>query len=245
MLAQQALAAEQHVAVEEGLGQLVVGVVGGAGALVDILGQKVELEVAVHLGARTTVADPVQDDVLGRVQRRHHATVLLRQGQAPAFHVELVHRLQQGGFQLEVLPQFTEQPGQALLHRLVGEERLPEHREQAVPGGAGHQQRRLLPEIGRRAVALVDADHGVDGEDQRRRGDGCVTLAQGAEHGQAEAGQGQGADEDPGKGEEQLDRKRGDAEAAQDHQQCREAALPAVVGFGQGAGDDAEEQRDQ
>ncbi|MNF61842.1 hypothetical protein D3C84_435080 [compost metagenome] len=245
LLAQQALAAEQHVAVEEGLGQLVVGVVGGAGALVDILGQEVELEVAVHLGARTTVADPVQDDVLGRVQRRHHATVLLRQGQAPAFHVELVHRLQQGGFQFEVLPQFTEQPGQALLHRLVGEECLPEHREQAVPGGAGHQQRRFLPEVDGRAVALVDADHGVDGEDQGRRGDGRVALAEGAEHGQAEAGQRQGTDEDPGVREQEFHREGGDAENAQGYQQCGESPLPAVVGFGQGAGDDAEEQRDQ
>ncbi|MCY1212614.1 hypothetical protein D9M72_243520 [compost metagenome] len=128
LLAQQALAAEQHIAVEEGFGQFVVGVVGRTGAFVDVLGQEIELEVAAHLGAGPAIADPVQDDFLGRIQRRHHLAVLPCQFQASRFHVELAHRLQQRGLQFEVLPQFQEQPGQALLHRLVGEERLPEHR---------------------------------------------------------------------------------------------------------------------
>ena len=50
---------------------------------------------------------------------------------------------------------------------------------------------------------------------------------------------------DDGVGEEQFDRQRGDAEAHQRHGQRIEAALPTVVGLGQGAGDDPQEQRDQ
>jgi hypothetical protein len=84
LLAQQALAAEQHVAVEERLGQRVVRVVRGAGAFVDVLGEEVQLQVAADFRARPAVADPVQDDFLGGVQRGHHATVLLGQFQTPA-----------------------------------------------------------------------------------------------------------------------------------------------------------------
>ena len=187
LLAQQALAAEQHVAVEERVGQGVVRVVRGTGALVDVLGEEVQLQVAADFRAWATVADPVQDDFLGGVQCGHHAAVLLGQFQAACFHVHLPDRLEQRRFQLQVKTQFTEQPRQALLHRLVGKQRLPQHREQAVPGRAGHQQHRFVPEIGDRTAALVHADHGVDRQDQRRRGNRAIAFAQGAEHGQAES----------------------------------------------------------
>ena len=59
------------------------------------------------------------------------------------------------------------------------------------------------------------------------------------------AGQRQGDDEDDGVGEQQFDRQRGDAETHQRHGQGVEAALPTVVGLGQGAGDNPQEQRDQ
>src|SRR3546814_7346018 len=52
LLAQQALAAEQHVAVEERVGQCVIGIVRGAGALVDILGEEVQLQVAADFRTR-------------------------------------------------------------------------------------------------------------------------------------------------------------------------------------------------
>ncbi|MCY1416730.1 hypothetical protein D9M71_322460 [compost metagenome] len=202
LLAQQALAAEQHIAVEEGFGQGVVRVVRRTGALVDVLGEEVQLQVAADLRPRPAIADPVQDDLLGCVERGHHPAVLLRQLQAAGFDVQLANRLEQGGLELEVTAQFAEQPGQALLHRLVGEQRLPQHREQAVPGGAGHQQQRLMPEIGDFAAALVDADHGIDRQDQGRRGNRAVAFTEGAEHGQGEAGQGQGAAEDDRVGEQ-------------------------------------------
>ncbi|MNQ53728.1 hypothetical protein D3C85_677760 [compost metagenome] len=89
MQAQQALAAEQHIAVKEGIGQFVVGVMRGAGALVDVLGEEVQLEVAADRAPRSVVADAVQDDFLGGIQRRHHPAVLPGQGQPPLFHVEL------------------------------------------------------------------------------------------------------------------------------------------------------------
>ncbi|MOA70070.1 hypothetical protein D3C78_1986670 [compost metagenome] len=62
-----------------------------------------------------------------------------------------------------------------------------------------------MPEIADFTAALVYSDHGVDRQDQRRRGDGAVALTKRAEHGQAEAGQRQGAGEHQGIGEQQLD----------------------------------------
>ncbi|MNZ61345.1 hypothetical protein D3C78_794380 [compost metagenome] len=245
MLAQQALAAEQHVTVKERVGQGVVGIVRRTGALVDILSKEVQFQVAADLRAWPTVADPMQDDLLGGVQGGHHPTVLLGQFKATGFDVHLADRLEQRRFELEVKPQLAKQPRQALLHRLVGEQCLPQHRQQAVPGGAGDQQHRFMPEIGDRATALVHADHGVDRQNQGGRGNRTITFAQCPEHGQAKARQRQGKHEDVGVGEQPLDRERGNAEAHQCHRQRIQAALPAVIGLGQGAGDDPQEQRDQ
>ncbi|MNY49728.1 hypothetical protein D3C86_1851810 [compost metagenome] len=102
-----------------------------------------------------------------------------------------------------------------------------------------------MPEVGHRSAALVDTDHGVDRQDQRRRSNRTIAFAQGAQHGQAETGQREGNDKDDGVGEEQFDGEGGDAETHQRHGQGVETALPTVVGLGQGAGDDAQEQRDQ
>ncbi|MCY1422872.1 hypothetical protein D9M71_385690 [compost metagenome] len=217
LLAQQQLAAEQHVAVEERLGQAVVRVVRGAGALVDVLGEEVQLQVAADLRAGAALADPVEDDLLGGVERRHQAAVLLRQLQAALLDVEFAHRLEQRCLEAQVQAQFAEYPGQRLLHRLLAEQRLPEHREQAVPGRAGDQQQRLAPQVGDLAAALVDADHGVDRQDQGARGDGAVALAERAEQGQAEGRQRQRGDEQPGIGEQQLDGEGRGGEAQQGH----------------------------
>ncbi|MNQ53729.1 hypothetical protein D3C85_677770 [compost metagenome] len=121
---------------------------------------------------------------------------------------------------------------------------MPDHRQHPVPGRARHQQQRFQPQAGD-AAALLHADHAVDRQDQGRRAQGGVALAEGAEHGQGEAGQGQGGDEQPGIGEQPLHRIGRRAEAAEGHQQRGQAALPAVVGLGQGAGDHPEEQRNQ
>ena len=66
--AQQALAAKQHIAVEEGFGQFVVRVVRRAGAFVNVLGEEVQLQVAIDLGAGAAIADPMQNDLLGGVE---------------------------------------------------------------------------------------------------------------------------------------------------------------------------------
>jgi len=48
----------------------------------------------------------------------------------------------------------------------VGEQGVPQHREQAVPGRAGEQQQRVAPEVQRRRLAtLIGGDHAVDRED--------------------------------------------------------------------------------
>lgn len=186
---------------EKRLGQCVVGVVRGTDTLVDILGQEVQLEVAAYLRVWLAVAHPVQDDLLGCVQRGHHLAVLLGQFQAPCLDVERADRFKQAGLELQVAAQLEEQSGQALLYRLVGKQRLPQHRQQPVPGRTCHQQQRFVPEVGDLAAALVHADHGVDRSDQGGRSDGAVALAQRPEHGQAKGSQGQGNDEDPGVGE--------------------------------------------
>ncbi|MCY1283767.1 hypothetical protein D9M68_367050 [compost metagenome] len=241
---QQALAAVQHVAVEERLGQRVVGGVRGAGAFVDVLGHEVQLQVAAHLRSRPRVADAVQEDLLGGVERRDQLAVLPRQGQAPRLDVEAAQRLEQRRLELQVQAQLAVHPRQAVLHRLVGEQRVPQHREQAVPGRAADQQQRFAPEVLQLAVALVDADHAVDRQDQGRRGDRRVALAERAEHHQGEGGEDHAGDEQPGVGEQQFDGEGRHGKAQQGHQQRVETAQPAVVGLRQGAGDDAEEQRD-
>ena len=245
LLVEQALAAEQHVAVEERLGQPVVRVVRGTGALVDVLGDEIELQVAAHLGARPAMAETVENGLLGLVQRHHHLAVLPCQGEALALHVELAQRFEQARLDPQVFAQLEIQAGKTLLHRLVGEQRVPQYREQPVPGRPGHQQQRFVPDIGDLAAALVHADHGVDREDQGRRGDRRIALAEGAEEDHAERRQRHPGNEQPGIGEQQLDGEGGDAEAQQGHQQRLQAAEPVVVGLRQGAGDDPEEQRDQ
>ena len=166
MLAQQTLAAEHHITVEEGIGQGVVRVVRRAGTFVDVLREEIQLEVAAEFGAWPSIADPVQDDFLGGVQRRHHPAVLPGQFQPARFHVQFADRLEQRRLDLQVQPQFPEQPGQALLHRLIGKQRLPQHRQYPVPGGTGHQQQGFMPEVGDFAAALIHADHGVHGQNQ-------------------------------------------------------------------------------
>lgn len=224
LLVEQALAAEQHVAVEERLGQPVVRVVRGTGALVDVLGDEIELQVAAHLGARPTMAEAVENGLLGLVQRHHHLAVLPCQGEALALHVELAQRFEQARLDPQVFAQLEIQAGKTLLHRLVGEQRVPQHREQPVPGRPGHQQQRFVPDIGDLAAALVHADHGVDREDQGRRGDRRIALAEGAEEDHAERRQRHPGNEQPGIGEQQLDGEGGDAEAQQGHQQRLQAA---------------------
>ena len=211
----------------------------------DVLGEEVQLQVATDFRARATIADPVQNDFLGGIERGHHPTVLLCQFKASCFDIQLTNRLEQRGLELEVAAQLAKQPGQALLHGLVGEQGLPENREQAVPGSAGHQQQGFVPEVGDFAAALVDTDHGVHRENQRRRGDRAVAFAQCAEHGQAEGRQCHGADKHNGVREQHLYRQRGDGKADQGNGQGIESALPAVIGFCQGAGNNTEEQRDQ
>ncbi|MNN57658.1 hypothetical protein D3C81_1726560 [compost metagenome] len=67
----------------------------------------------------------MQNDFLGGIRRGHHLAVLLGQCQALGFDIECANRLEQAGLELEVSAQFEEQFGQALLYRLVGEQRLP------------------------------------------------------------------------------------------------------------------------
>ncbi|MNN34776.1 hypothetical protein D3C81_1485960 [compost metagenome] len=132
----------------------------------------------------------MQDNFLGRVERSDHAAILLGQFKAPGFHIQLADGFEQRGLKFQVAPQFTEQPRQALLDWLVGEQRLPQHRQQPVPGCTSDQQQGFVPEVADFAAALVHADHGVDRKNEGGRGDCTVAFTQRTKHGQAKAGQG-------------------------------------------------------
>ncbi len=137
---QQALTAVQHVAVEEGFGQGLIGVMRGADPLVQVLGKKVQLQVMVDPAPGRAIAEAMQQGFLGLVQRGHHAAVLLGQLKAAFFEIQLQHRLEQRRLEPEVFAQLPIQAGQAVLHRLVGEDRVPQDRQQPVPGRARDQQ---------------------------------------------------------------------------------------------------------
>ena len=95
LLAQQALAAEHHIAVKEGVGQSVVRVVRRTGALVDILGEEIQLQVSAEFGPGPRVADAVQDDFFGRVQCGDHLAILPRKVQTPGFYIQRADRFEQ------------------------------------------------------------------------------------------------------------------------------------------------------
>lgn len=99
-------------------------------------------------------------------------------------------------------------------------------------------QRLLLAGV----VVLVHRDHRVDRQGHRGLADGGIAFAQCTEQGQAEGGQSQGGDEGQRIGEQQADRRRGGGKAQQRQQYRLAAAPPAVIGLGDGAGDDAQEQ---
>ena len=113
----------------------------------------------------------------------------------------------------QVFAQLEIQAGKTLLHRLV--ENSAFHSTESSPyQAARHQQQRFVPDIGDLTAALVHADHGVDQEDQGRRGDRRIALAEGAEEDHAERRQRHPGNEQPGIGEQQLDGEGGDAGTA-------------------------------
>ena len=240
----QALAAVQHVAVEERFGQLFVGIVRGAGALVEILRHVIQAQVQARLHARPAgTPETAEDGGLGRVHRGDHLGILFGQRQPLRLLVDLAHRLEQVGLQPQVQAQLAEQPRQPLAHRPVGERGRPQDGEQAVPRRADQQLHRTVP--GRRGAAaggmLVDADHHVDRHRHRGLRDGGIALAERAEQRERERGQRQSADEQPRVREQPQHREGGHGEARQRQQDRLAAALPVVVGLADGAGDDAEE----
>ncbi|KAG1320758.1 hypothetical protein G6F63_014109 [Rhizopus arrhizus] len=104
---EQALAAVQHVAVEEGIDQRAIRVMRRTGAFVEILRHVVQAQVqaGVHAGPAGT-AEARQDRRLRLVQRADYAPVLLGQVELASLQVGLAHRFEQGGFQLQVAAQF-------------------------------------------------------------------------------------------------------------------------------------------
>ncbi|MCW0450337.1 hypothetical protein NB706_003171 [Xanthomonas sacchari] len=244
---QQALAAVQHVAVEERVGQRLVRVVRGTGALVEVLRHVVQAEIQARLHAGPAGAAEAADDRgLGRVECGHHLRVLLGQRQPPRVQVALPHRLEQGRLEPQVAAQLQVQPRQPLAHRPVGEQHRPQHRQHRVPAGAEQQQGHAVPGVAADVAvlgAVVQADHRVDRQRHRGLGDGGVAFAERAEQGQGEGGQRQAGRERPRIREQQHHRGRGGGETQQRQQHRLDPAQPVVVGFGDGAGDGAQENR--
>ncbi|MNS77472.1 hypothetical protein D3C72_1110540 [compost metagenome] len=244
---EQALAAVQHVAVEERIDQRAVRIVRGAGALMEILCHVVQAQVQAGVDAGPAgAAKARQDRRLRLVQRADHAAVLFGQVELAALQVRLAHGFEQGGLELQVTAQFYVQAGHALAHRPVGEQRGPQNRQQPVPDRTRQQVAdRVQRTVQVMGAMLLQADHGVDGQGDGRLGDGRVTLAECAEQCQAERGQRKGRDEDPRPGEQPDHRGRRQAEAQQRQQHGLGPAPPVVIGLGNGAGDDAQEHAGQ
>ncbi len=242
---EQALAAIQHIAVEERVGERLVRIVRGTGALMEVLRHVIQAEIQARLHARPPrAAEAAHDGGLGRIERADHLGVLFGQGQPACMQVALAHRFEQIGLELEIAAQFEKQPRQPLAHRAIGEQDGPQDRQHAVPGGADQQQRRAVPGDQRIAAAmLVHADHGVDRQGHRGLRDRGIALAQRTEQGQRERGQRHAQHE------RQRVRKQhhhcgcGSGETQQREQHRFDAAQPVVVGFGNGAGNGAQKQR--
>ncbi len=244
---EQALAAVQHIAMEESIDQRTVRVVRGTGALVEILCHVIEAQVqaGVHAWPPGT-AEAGEDRGLGLVQRTDHAPVLLGQVELATLQVGLAHRLEQCCLQLQVAAQFNVQARHAFADRTVGEQRGPQDRQQAVPDRTGQQVAdRFQRAVQVAGTVLFQADHGVDRQRYRGLGDRRVAFAERTQQGQPERGQRQRPDEDPWPGEQPDHRRGGKAEAQQRQQYGLGTSPPVVIGLGDGAGDDAEEHAGQ
>ena len=213
----------------------------------EVLGHVVQAQVQAGLHAGPAGATEAgEDGDLGDVQRLHHAAVLFGQGELALLHVGVADGFEQVGLELQVAAQFEVQAGDALAHGPVGKQGGPQDREQAVPERAGEQVADRADGLGAVAGAvLFQADHGVDGQGDGGLGDGRIAFAERAEQGEAEGGHGQCGDEQPGPGEQFDHRGGGDDEAEQGEGDRFGPAPPVVVGFGDGAGDDAEEHAGQ
>ena len=195
---QYAVGAVQHIGMEEGRAQVGIRVVRGAGALVEILRHVVQPQVQARAHPRPAgAAETGEDGVLGGVQRRDHAPVLLGQRQLHRGMVGIVHRLEHRRFQAQVMAQLAIQPGQCLAHRAVGKQRRPHDRQQPVAGCPCEQVADLVPgQRGRRIGGqLVQRDHRVQRQGHRGLADRAVTFAQRAEQGQREGRQRQPGDQ--------------------------------------------------
>ncbi len=212
-----------------------------------ILCHVIEAQVQAGVHARPPgTAEAGENRGLGLVQCADHAPVLLGQVELAALQVGLTYRFEQGGLQLQVAAQLDVKPRHALAHRSVGEQCGPQDRQQSVPEGARQQVAdRLQRGVQVAGTVLLQPDHRVDRQRYRGLGDGCVALAERAQQGQAEGGQCQRADEDPRPGEQPDHRRRSDAETQQRQRHRLGPAPPVVVGLGDGAGDDAEENAGQ
>ena len=246
---QHAPAAVEQVAVEEGVGQRVVVVVRGTGALVHVLRDHVEAAVARDAPGRRPLADAPEDAFLGRVELAHDIGVELRQRQPLLLDVDAAQGLEQRGLEAHVVAQHGVEPHQQRLHRLGREQCRPADREDAVPRGPGQQQHRALAPGeraggGRGARGVVEVERRVDPQDQGRIADGPIARVDRPEHREAEGHQRQAGDEQDRMVEQHLHRQRRRREARQRQHLGAQALAPAVVGLRESAGDGAEEQRD-
>ena len=114
LLAQQrehALAAVEHVAVEEGLGEQVVVLVRRADALVHILRGQVLVHGGLQPQRWRAPAHAADEALFGGVQGIDHPAVVQGQCHAAALQVFVAHGLQQQGLEAQVFAQHGVQLG--------------------------------------------------------------------------------------------------------------------------------------
>ena len=154
----------------------------------DILSDKVNLQVAVELTAAALAFQAAKDHLFCLVKSIHYLAVLASERHAAGLYINAPYRLKQRRFQNQELTQGFVHPCHALFHRLAGEQRAPHHRNRSVPGGTGQQQQLAGGDVLIHTAVLFNIDHGVDRKNERSGGNGCVTLANRPQHDQRKGG---------------------------------------------------------
>ena len=216
--------------------------VGRTHALVHVLRRQVLVHGRLQPQRGRAPAHAADQALLGGVEGVHHAAVVQRQRHAAAFQVHIPHRLQQQRFQAQVFAQHGVQLGQAVAHRRARQHGMPQHRHHAVPGCA---RQHAGDGIARARTAAVGGQPRIDEQDERPKGNGAVALAQRPQHGDAKGQQRHHPHQHPGPGHRRPDGPGHEAKTRQRQALRPQAPAPAVVGFGECAGDHAQQHRHQ
>ena len=236
---QQPLKAEQDLVVAPVVAQQMILQMRGAGALVDILRHKVVVQAAAGAARSAIAAQAALQRAFSQVQLRNQLAVDHRGADQGGVVLRLAVGIEQIRLGFKILRQLRVAARQLFLHRPHREHQMAEQRQHVVPERPDQQQYRLHIPLRKEP----DAQHGVNRNQQRAKGDGGVALAERAQQNKAPGGERQTGHKGQRMGKQQLYRHRGDTEAEQGNQQIAQPTGKAIVKIGQRRGHHAERQR--